>query len=232
MIFKNESILTHINESSKAIMADRKEYSLNGNIQIYIKDPLDQNINLPDVMKKLESTIPAHLISEIDSIFVGVFEDFEDRDINAMYKDGAIYVSNDQDDSADMLDDIVHEIAHSLETPYGGIIYGDKKVEREFFSKRMKLYQILKSENLNPDKRVFIDLDFSTKMDDFLYHNVGYDRLSFIVSSYGLFVSAYAPTSLQEYFANGFEHFFLDDRQNLYECCPELYKKIEELYDV
>ena len=29
-------------------------------------------------------------------------------------------------------------------------------------------------------------------MDDYLYHTVEYDRLNFIVSSYGLFVSAYA----------------------------------------
>ena len=69
-------------------------------------------------------------------------------------------------------------------------------------------------------------------MDDYLYQVVGYDRLNFIVSSYGLFASPYAATSLQEYFANGFEHFFLDDRKNLKECCPELYKKIEELYEI
>ena len=69
-------------------------------------------------------------------------------------------------------------------------------------------------------------------MDDYLYHVVGYDRLNFISISYGLFVSAYAATSLQEYFANGFEHFFLDDRKNLQNCCPQLYQKIEELYEI
>ena len=98
-------------------------------------------------MKRLESVIPEHLISEIDSIFIGVFDDFEDRDINAMYiKMGQSMSVMNKMTLEDILDDIVHEIAHSLETPYGGIIYGDKKIEREFFSKRMKLYQILKSE--------------------------------------------------------------------------------------
>tara|TARA_R110000824_G_scaffold249644_1_gene438567 strand:+ start:346 stop:1044 length:699 start_codon:yes stop_codon:yes gene_type:complete len=231
MIFKNESILNHILNSSKQAISTHNEHSLNENIQIYVKDQLINNIDLMDVMKKLEATVPAHLISEVDSIFVGFFDEFEDRDINALYKDGAIYISNDQDNSEDMLDDIVHEIAHSLETPYGGIIYGDGKVEREFFSKRMKLYYILKSENLNPNKKLFQNLEFSTEMDDYLYHTVGYDRLSFIASSYNLYVSAYATTSLQEYFANGFEHFFLDDRFNIKKCCPELYKKIEELYE-
>jgi len=149
-----------------------------------------------------------------------------------MFKDGAIYVSSDQDNEEDILDDLVHEIAHSLETPYGGIIYGDQRLEKEFSSKRMKLYQILKSEGLNPNKKIFKDLEFSKEMDDYLYHTVGYDRLNFIVSSYELFASPYAATSLQEYFANGFEHFFLDDRKNLHDCCIELYKKIEELYEI
>jgi len=232
MIFKNESVLNHILNSSKQAMSNHNEPSLNENIQIYIKDPLINNINLVDVMKRLETVIPVHLVSEVDSIFIGFFEEFDDRNINAMFKDGAIYLSSDQDNEEDILDDLVHEIAHSLETPYGGIIYGDKKIEKEFAHKRMKLYQILESEGLNPNRKIFKDLEFSNEMDDYLYHTVGYDRLNFIVSSYGLFVSPYAATSLQEYFANGFEHFFLDDRKNLYNCCIELYKKIEELYEI
>jgi len=232
MIFKNEILMRHIVESSQMSVSNRGEYSLNERMQIYVKDQLINNIDVQDVMKQLETSVPAHLLSEVDSIFIGFFEEFQTRDINAMFKDGAIYISNEQDNLEDMLDDIVHEIAHSLETPYGGIIYGDQKIEKEFFSKRMHLYQILNSEDLHPDKGAFRDLEYSHEMDDYLYHTVGYDRLNFIVSSYGLFVSAYAATSLQEYFANGFEHFFLDDRKALYTCCPELYKKIEELYEI
>ena len=230
MTLKNKVLLNHILASSQMAIINQNEYSLNENIQIYIKDKLINDVDFIEVMKKM-NIIPNHLMSEIDSIFVGIFDEFSDRDINALYKDGAIYVSNEQDNEEDMLDDIVHEIAHSLETPYGGLIYGDKKIEKEFFSKRMKLYGILKLEELRPNKNLFEDLDFSKEMDDYLYHTVGYDRLNFIVSSYHLFVSAYAATSLAEYFANGFEHFFLDDRANLNECCPELYKKIEELYE-
>ena len=54
--------------------------------------------------------------------------------------------------------------------------------------------------------------------------------LTFIVSSYGLFTSAYSATALREYFANGFEYFFLDDRSYLAEICPTLYNKIKELH--
>ena len=181
MIFKNEVVLDHILKSSETVMSKYNEYSLNENIQIYIKDPLSNDINLVDVMKRLESIIPLHLVSEIDSIFVGIFDEFKDRDINALYKDGAIYVSNDQDNAEDMLDDIVHEIAHSLETPYGGLIYGDQKLEKEFLFKRLQLYEILKSENLNPSKKLFRNLEFSQEMDDYLYHTVGYDRLKLLL---------------------------------------------------
>ena len=67
-------------------------------------------------------------------------------------------------------------------------------------------------------------------MDNYLYKEVGYDRLNFIVSSYGLFTSAYPATSLREYFASGFEYYFLEDPSYLAKISPILYKKVEELH--
>ena len=43
----------------------------------------------------------------------------------------------------------------------------------------------------------------------------------------GLFNSAYAATSLREYFANAFEEYFLGNRKNLSKISPQLYKKID-----
>jgi hypothetical protein len=225
-------LVEYISQSNQEAQSQKKEYSLTEGIQVYLKDKISNNIDLGSVLQQLAVLIPIHLFSEIDSLFVGMFEEFSNRDINALYKDGAIYVSSEQDDEQDMLDDIVHEIAHSLEIPYGGLIYGDGEIEQEFLLKRIKLYEIIKNEGLNPDEYIFTNLEYSQEMDDFLYQEVGYDRLNFIVSSYGLFASAYAATSLREYFANGFEFFFLDDRALLVECCPELYKKIEEIYEL
>ena len=68
-------------------------------------------------------------------------------------------------------------------------------------------------------------------MDLYLYKEVGYDRLNFIVSSYGLFTSAYAATALREYFASGFEYYFLDDRNYMCKICPVLCKKIKEIHE-
>lgn len=227
----NDFITDYLKESLRRSKDQQREYSLGGKINLYIKDPLTREVDVRNVMEKISSTVPPHLLGEIDAIFVGMFDEFEEMQTNAMFKDGAIYLSNDQDNEQDMVDDIIHEIAHSIELPYGHIIYGDGRIQDEFLAKRKKLFEILKEEKLNPNKKLFMDPEYSKELDFYLYEDVGYDRLNFICSSYGLFTSAYSATSLREYFANGFEYFFLDDRQYMSKICPQLYKKIEEIYD-
>ena len=222
--------LGYIKESHERAKRQLREYVMFEDIQIYIKDKVSNGIDVRAVLDRITSSIPSHLLREIDSIYVGMFENFKQLDTNAMYKDGAIYVSNEQDDEQDMVDDIVHEIAHSLENPYGYIIYADGRLESEFMAKRTRLYEILKAEGLKPKKSLFMDPEYNLEMDMYLYQVVGYDRLNFIVSSYGLFTSAYSATAIREYFSNGFEYFFLDDRKYLKEICPVLYSKILEIY--
>ena len=45
----------------------------------------------------------------------------------------------------------------------------------------------------------------------------------------GLFVSPYGATSIHEYFANGFENYFLENPDTVRDISPVLYKKIEEI---
>ena len=45
----------------------------------------------------------------------------------------------------------------------------------------------------------------------------------------GLFVSPYGATSLSEYFANGFEKYFLDSPKTVKDVSPVLYNKIETI---
>jgi hypothetical protein len=117
-----------------------------------------------------------------------------------------------------------------LEQPYGYQIYADGKLEQEFLAKRKKLYDVLEAEGLDPDLELFLETEYNPEMDAYLYKTVGYDRLNFIVASYGLFTSAYPATSLREYFASGFEYYFLEDPTELNAISPVLYKKIEELH--
>ena len=221
--------LDYIKESYNRSLDQRVEYDMGEYIQVFIKDKIESDFDIQSAIHKIYTYIPAHLFSEIDTIYIGMFDQFKEMETNAMYKNGAIYVSNIQDDAQDFIDDIIHEIAHSLEEPYGYELYGDKELEREFMQKREKLYNILKAEDLSPDKELFMNPTYTIRLDSYLYETVGYDRLNFIAASYGLFSSAYSATSLREYFANGFEYYFLDDRTYLREICPILYEKIEEI---
>ncbi len=217
--------------SNKRFQEQQREFLMKEGLQVFIKDKLTNNISLKSVLDTISSYIPSHLFNEIDSVYVGLFDDFEKKDTNAAYKDGAIYISNEQDDEQDLIDDIVHEVAHSLEAPFGYLIYGDGELKKEFLAKRQKLYDVLESEGLKPDLDLFMNTEYSLEMDNYLYKEVGYDRLNFIMNSYNIFTSAYPATSLREYFASGFEYYFLEEPTYLAEVCPTLFEKIEELHN-
>lgn len=220
----------YLHMSNKRFQEQQREFLMKEGLQVFIKDKITNDISLKSVLDTISSYIPSHLFNEIDSIYVGLFDDFEKKETNAAYKDGAIYISNEQEDEQDLIDDVVHEVAHSLEAPYGYLIYGDGKLKEEFLSKRKKLYDVLEAESLNPNIDLFMNTEYNLEMDNYLYKEVGYDRLNFIMNSYNIFTSAYPATSLREYFASGFEYYFLEEPTYLNEICPELFEKIEELH--
>ena len=92
---------------------------------------------------------------------------------------------------------------------------------------KKRLFDILKSEQYNIDPIFKMRPEFDKRIDDFLYKEVGYTLLTNLVN--GLFPSAYSCVSLREYFAIGFEEFFIGDRTYLKDICPILYSKIESL---
>ena len=73
-----------------------------------------------------------------------------------------------------------------------------------------------------------IDLiEYNKKFDMYLYEEVGYPILNTL--TVGLYCSPYGATSIREYFANGFEFFFLKDRELVKQVSPQLYKKLLEI---
>lgn len=211
-------------------------YGLFGSqIPIYLKDELvfiDDKSTLEDVIEIVQNSLPSFLVSNVDVIYVGDFSHFEERDTNAAYENGAIYVINVQDSAMDMADDIVHEIAHAVEERFYDEIYGDGRVENEFLGKREKLYQILSAYD-EPllDLVYFQNPDYNDKFDSYLYTQIGYPALNAFGN--GLFYSPYAATSLREYFARGFEAFFLHkDLKTLANISPILYNRLENLADM
>ena len=221
------TIVGSVNNYIKESLKSSPERLLYNKITVFVKDPLPEDIDLDYVLSSIEKKVPEHLVYGIDMAYVGQFEEFEDRQTNAAYKDGALYITNEQSDEDDMIDDIVHEMSHACEESYYSLIYSDGKIQNEFAGKRKKLFEILKAEEYKVDIEDFLNIDFSKEFDEFLYQEVGYDKLTFFTM--GLFVSPYGATSYREYFANGFEHYFLTNPQYVEVVSPAVYEKVDGL---
>ena len=196
-------------------------------MDVFVKDPLPEDIDLRQVLKELETIIPANFTRNLDVVYIGDFDHLRDRDVNAMYDSGAIYLTNEQDDNLDMLDDLVHEIAHLVEENYNQDVYGDDQIRGEFLAKRNTLRRILGSHGYNISPHNFLNTEYVRDLDEFFYEEVGYAKLNNFVL--GLFISPYPVTSLREYFASGFEEYYLGDRRALAEISPKLYNKVNNL---
>ncbi len=203
-------------------------FRING-INLEIKEEMPYNINVEEVIDKVTTIIPANMLSLIKNIKIGNFPALQDRDLDALYKDNTIYLTNFQDSNEDMLDDIIHEVAHSVEEKYHSLIYSDDKIEKEFLLKRKHLKRKLESEGFFIDDKKYKMLRYDREFDIFLYEEVGYDALETLTA--GLFYSPYAATSLREYFANGFENLFIEEEsyQILRKMCPKLFEKLIQL---
>ena len=62
-------------------------------LHVFFKEPLsNKNIDVEKVISRIESKIPHHLLSEIEMIIFGHFEEFDERALNAFYDGGTLYV--------------------------------------------------------------------------------------------------------------------------------------------
>mgnify|MGYP003111679694 FL=1 len=217
----------YITETSTRALKAHKEYTIYGDIPVLIKDPLSSDVNLRQCLKDIEKIIPSYLVYGLDGIFIGQYPEFKERDINAFYSNGAIYITNEQSDDDDFIDDVIHEIAHLAEKTYGSLIYEDQKITREFLGKRQRLFYLMKAEGFDVKAEDFIETEYNVAFDNFLFRDVGYPILTHL--TLGLFLTPYGATSLPEYFAEAFEYYFLRDREYVRKLSPECYKKIQEL---
>ena len=196
-------------------------------IEVFEENPLSDHINIGTLLKMIEKTVPQCFYQGIKAIRIGNYEEFERRDANAFYRNGELFISNKQDNYGDIVDDVVHEIAHHVETLYPEEIYGDTTLIAEFLRKRTQLDFELKTEGYWTDKYDFRNMKYSKSFDEFLYKRVGRSMLA--MTTAGLFIRPYAAISMREYFATGFEAYYLGDREALYKISPALYHKIAEL---
>lgn len=216
-----------IRDSAERSKRNRKEYHLFNRILISVKGDVSPAIDFDSIIADLEKYMPPHLFEEIDDIFIGSFSENDDRALEAHYDSGAIYITSDLSSNRDYIENIVHETAHSIEERMGLTIYGDGNLEAEFLGKRERLAARISAEGFDISGIDFSNPEYSEKLDLFFYEDIGYKKLSNLTM--GLFYSPYAATSLREYFANGFEKYFLGQRQYLPKIGQHLFIKLEEI---
>lgn len=202
------------------------------NIKVYIKDPLPETINFRESIEYILEKLPEFCLKNVQQISIGNFVFLKKRQVDAIYKSGIIYLSNRQENNYDLMSDLIHEIAHCFEEQNRDFIYSDQKIKEEFISKRQSLFYILNSHNEIPDyitERDFYNVNYDPKFDSFLYNTVGYEKLQNFTNN--LFVSPYAATSLREYFANGFENYFINDMFLVKKYANTIYNKLVEFLE-
>ena len=223
----------YIVHSHNKTLKERKEYFLY-NIPVLILNPLPNHINIENVLSDLKDLVPYNLFNELDGIYIGEFPELKERDIHAMFKDDAIYLSSFSEhpdiDEYLIVGNIVHELGHLLEDKYHYEIYGDETIEKEYIGKKKKLLDILKANGISFPGigNLFFSDNMVDELDDFLFNQIGYDSLLSITP--GLFLSPYSVTSLREYFANGFEEYVNGDEGYLKEISLSVFNKLESFF--
>lgn len=207
----------------------KTNFMIHGRIPLYFKDRLTKNINIDSVCKRVENLLPAFLFKNISAISIGSFNSLEARDVDSVYSKKIIYLTNVQDDENDIIENIIHEVAHSLEEIYNDRIYGDGLLKKEFLKKRKHLYNEL-STKYNIEDKYFRKTEYSKTLDTFFYKKIGYDTLSYFTEH--IYVSPYSATSLREYFSEGFEKYYMGDASLIQELSPVLYSKIKNLEEI
>lgn len=209
-------------------MKERKEFTIFGNIQVFIKDALPDDIDLTNVIMDLEDSIPAHLFYEVETILVGKFKEVEDRGLRAVYLDGGIYVTNEQPSEEQLFEDIVHEVAHAVEKMLEAEIYSDDKIEKEYLGKKKRFLDLLSAGGIKVPNRLRYEIEYSKLFDEFLFYQLGYEAVA--PYSQGLFLSPYSSVSISEYFATGFEFYFVQSDPNyVKKISPELFEKLKKI---
>lgn len=213
------------------LLEQKQNFYTSEGIKVFVQEPFVGPVSLDDIISDFEGLIPSHLRDEVEMIIVGHFDEFEERQITAFYDSGTIYLSNTQTDSEVVLEDIIHETSHSIESVYGYELYGDEQMKAEFLRKRKYLHQRLWDAGYKVPSSEFENTEYDPEFDEFLYADVGYNRLSGLLQ--GVTINPYSITSLSEYFATGFVEFYSHPEGHSYlsQISPVLFSKLMSLHN-
>ncbi len=208
------------------ILKESQDFNIIGGVDVIINNTLPDNVNLKGAWCGVDSPPPPSLLEKMQKKITGQQEVIIKRNVNSMYKNGILYITHEQDNNADLYDDIVHEICHSVEEMHQDSIYGDDLLEDEFVRKRRFVLDILAADGYNCSSIDAGETRYTAKIDNFFHEEVGYKKLGNLTRN--IFVTPYAITSIREYWATAFEKFWIkpDLRPFIKKSSPVLYQKI------
>ena len=198
-----------------------REYYIH-NIPVFVFGETEPAVDIPLFCHQIEQMLPRSVLRYVDVCYISDNPELDGR--NAAYNDGAIYMKLDEPTNDDMIENFVHEVAHAVETTDPYSIY-DERLQAEFRGKRKKLYHLLKAQGYDQMPLIRYEmLEYNEMFDNFLANVVGYPKL--LTLTMGLFCSPYGATSIEEYFANGFEKYFTESPGYVKSISPVLYQKV------
>ncbi len=191
-------------------------------IPVFVFGEAEPSVNIPGFCTEIENTLPLSVLRNVEVCYIADNPILDGR--NAAYAEGAIYMKLSEPTNDDMVENFIHEVAHAAETDRPYFIY-DERMQMEFLGKRRKLYHLLQAEGYEQiPERMYANAEYNKPFDDFLANVVGYPTL--LSLTMGLFCSPYGATSIQEYFANGFEKYFTENPEYVKSISPILYQKV------
>lgn len=226
-----ETILNYIKKDNSGLNP-LKEFNISG-IVVKIEQRTENDLEIINSIKYVVNTMPNIFYKNIKYILVGNYDILTKRELDAFYDSNTIYLKAHYENNEKVISDIVHEICHSFEEYNKQYLYDDETIEKEFLSKRETLYRLLQTNNLifRPiSKAHFETTQYQLEFDNYLYNTIGYEKISNFTN--GLFISPYAATSLKEYLANAFEHFFVNDIFIVKKISPSIYNKLIGILEI
>lgn len=230
---RNRNNLTKLLQQSQTrILSEKKRFYFNRGIEFVLDKPLQKDIDIEKVMGLLRSNLPVSSYVGINNVYFGEFDILKKRSLTALHHKNNIYISSEELTSEkEILDDLVHEFAHRFEENNSEKIYEDGKIINEYLGKMNRLHDLI-TQDYNLEEHGlsyfdFINTEFEPKLDKFFYETVGYTEIENMAPT--LFIRPYAATSVREYFATGFEDYYLEGGLQLKKISPILHSRIEML---
>jgi len=193
-------------------------FIING-VEVFVEKNV--NFDIEEFLKNIFSKLPNSLINSVNKIVFGNFY-FDSGYVGKSIND-SIFINSEENKSA-LKSSLIHEMAHNYITKNYEMVFGDNKLNKEFLTKRKKLYHKIRSSGLKTmPYESFKNHKFDKKFNKYLSEEIGYNTLSHLIS--GIFPTCYSVSSSEEYFSVGMELFYTKKIKML-EDCPILMEKI------